>query len=269
MHQTYPTTLIICSTRADFLSSLVKDVSSVEPLANQTSAVSELPHGEQNPGELQEQIEPPSLASHEESLTKHPLLIPTIHQVAISRHLATVFTHTISHIRAYLSVFPSPSPNSVQPPPAQHFDKPGTKTPLLVVYGLVALHRDTSEWSVQGLGTSIAALVEAGRRAGARIMLVEESELDTVSSRNGDGYDRWATELDNEVESEVDELRRPRQERNTNTALWKERLPMLNGSTRRSGFDSADGGWSGRTVEVQSILARWFLPGNADWEIIK
>jgi hypothetical protein len=33
---------------------------------------------------------------------------------------------------------------------------------------------------------------------------------------------------------------------------------MLNGSVRRAGLESEEGGWSGRTVEVGRILARWF-----------
>jgi hypothetical protein len=48
--------------------------------------------------------------------------------------------------------------------------------------------------------------------------------------------------------------------------VWEERVPMLNGSVRRAGLESEDGGWSGRTVEVGRILARWFKFGRGDWE---
>jgi len=265
-HQAYPTTLIICSTRTAFLSSLVEAVSPVEPPANSAPSVPQRPdHDVQDPEERPE----PGIegSGHQEKPPIHPLLKPTLHQVASSRHLATAFTHTISHLRAYLSVFPFQSPNPVPRPPVQQFDKPGTKTPLLVVYGLVALHKDTSEWSAQGLGTTLASLVEAGSRAGVRIMLVEEREVCTMSHDRGDGNGETA-ETVNEGQSELHETERQSQERSKSKEVWMERLPILNGSTRRPGLDSGNG-WSGRTVDVQSVLKRWFLPGSADWAIIK
>jgi hypothetical protein len=36
---------------------------------------------------------------------------------------------------------------------------------------------------------------------------------------------------------------------------------------RRAGLESEDGGWSGRTVEVERILGRWFKFRKGDWEI--
>jgi hypothetical protein len=169
-------------------------------------------------------------------------LIPTLHQVATSRYINLVFVPTLSHLRAYLAVFP---PEAGKGPPEQKFDKPGTKTPLLVVYGVVELHRDTSEWSAQGLGNSLAGLVEAGKRSGRKIVLIEERKEQGVEDR-GD----WSE----------DEIKRERRK------VWEERVPMLNGSVRRAGLESEDGAWSGRTVEVGRILARWFKFRRGDWE---
>ncbi len=132
-------------------------------------------------------------------------------------------------------------------PPEQKFDKPGKKTPLLVVYGLLELHRDTSEWSAQGLGNSIAGLVEAGWRTRRQVVLLEERCMDD-GSKNAGG----------DVELE--------EKRKSGVKVWEERVPMLNGSVRRAGLESEDGGWSGRTVEVGRILARWFKFGEGDWE---
>jgi hypothetical protein len=132
-------------------------------------------------------------------------------------------------------------------PPEKKFDKPGRKTPLLVVYGLLELHRDTSEWSAQGLGNSVAGLVEAGWRAGRKVVLLEERGMGD-DLRDGDGN------------VGAEERRKGRRR------VWEERVPMLNGSVRRAGLESEDGGWSGRTVEVGRILARWFKFGRGDWE---
>lgn len=103
----------------------------------------------------------------------------------------------------------------------------------MLVYGLVSLHRDTSDWSAQGLGNSLAGLVEAGRRGGRRLMLVEERE--------------WGEDEDKKTG-------------------WDERVPMLNGSLRRAGMDSEEGGWSGRTVEVGRVLGRWCIFERGGWE---
>ena len=113
------------------------------------------------------------------------------------------------------------------------------------MYGVVELHRDTSEWSAQGLGNSLAGLVEAGERSGRKIVLVEERKEQGVEDR-GD----WSE----------DEIKRERRK------VWEERVPMLNGSVRRPGLESEDGAWSGRTVEVGRILARWFKFRKGDWE---
>jgi hypothetical protein len=169
-------------------------------------------------------------------------LVPTLHQIAISRHINLVFVPTVSHLRAYLAVFSS-TEAEIQAPLEKKFDKPGTKLPFLVVYGLLELHRDTSEWSAQGLGNSIAGLVEAGWRTGRKVVVLEER-----------GKDECLSDL------EVEEGRKNR------VKVWEEGVPMLNGSVRQAGPESEDGGWSGRTVEVGRILARWFKFGNGDWE---
>ena len=114
--------------------------------------------------------------------------------------------------------------------------------PLLVVYGLLELHRDTIEWSAQGLGNSAAGLVEAGWRTGRKVVILEERGMDDGLSDIGEG-----------------------KRRNNRPNVWEEGVPMLNGSVRRAGLESEDGGWSGRTVEAGRILARWFKFEKGDW----
>jgi len=165
-----------------------------------------------------------------------------------SRYTSLVFVPTLSHLRAYLAAFPPPPKTAALPD--QNFDKPGKKkVPLVVVYGLVEMHRHTSEWSAQGLGNSLAGLVEAGWRSGRKVVVVEEKPVEfegeeTVDDVGGDG----------------EGIKKPA------STVWDERVPMLNGSVRRAGLESEDGGWSGRTVEVGRILRRWFKFGNGNWE---
>jgi hypothetical protein len=230
-HQAYPTTVLICQHRATFLISLLNSI--------KTASLAQEP-----PLPPKDETAEPT----RENPRRHPLLIPTLHQIVTSKHVKLVFIPTVSHFRAYLAAFPPPTSD---PPPEQVFDKPGKKVPLLLVYGLVELHRDTSEWSAQGLENSVSILVEAGWRSDIRVVVVEEKALTDEYHQRKIGEDD-----DEEVEK-----RKWKQL----CKVWEQRVPMLNGSVRRAGLDSEDGAWSGRTVEVGRILARWFKFGRDDW----
>jgi hypothetical protein len=213
-----PVTLIICQPRAKFLSSLQVFVTSTQP---------SLPQDDEVPDAYSEQ-QPP-----------HPLLIPTLRQIATSRSIKLVFIPTVSHLRAYLAVFPSSDDANAG---LSGFTENTKERSLLVVYGLVELHRDTSEWSAQGLGNSIAGLVEAGWRGQREVVVIEERKID----------------LDDDLELGDLGIENEEGRRRDSSKVWEQRVPMLNGSVKRAGMESEDGGWSGRTVEVGRILGRWF-----------
>lgn len=231
-HQTYPTTLIICQPRASFLTSLLNSIDVTSPQRPEPPL----------PDEESEEPLP------EEPPLRHNLLIPTLHQIATSLHINLVFIPTLSHLRAYLAAFPPPA-NS--PPPDQKFDKLSKQVPLLVVYGLIELHRDTSEWSAQGLSNSLSNLVEAGLRSGRGVVVIEDRGLDE---------EYFEAVLEEEEEGNEEERRWKQL-----CGVWEQRVPILNGSVRRAGLDSEDGAWSGRTVEVGRVFARWFRFGRGDW----
>jgi len=112
------------------------------------------------------------------------------------------------------------------------------------------LHRDTSEWSAQGIGNSVAGLVEAGWKGERRIIVIEERKKEgDAGVDGGDG-----------AEESDQPTRKP------GWKVWGQRVPMLNGSVRRTGFESEDSAWSGRTIEVGRIFARWFKFGRGDWD---
>lgn len=259
MHQSYPTTLIICQPRATFLASLLQCVPHVLPKRHrpapppsyqqpESALVDEedLDSGhDQGDGEASRNK---SENENDEPEKRHHLLIPTLHQIATSRDINTVFMPSVSHLRAYLAVFSSKQDKDEQKLRAKEFSKSGTKIPLLVVYGLVGSHKHTSEWSAQGLGLSLSTLVDASDREERGVVLVEELEY---------GWDA-GTELD--VDARLEE--RKQLARKT----WEERVPILNGSTRKFGIESEDGGWSGRTVEVGRVVNRWFRFKRAEWD---
>lgn len=137
------------------------------------------------------------------------------------------------------------------------------------------MHKGTSEWSVQGLGSTAAALVEAGERMGRKVVLVEEAE--SGLSRDGE-EDEGVCVGGEEVEdhggleeiyglnddSELESGIRVGQEQRQQSGIFHKRLPMLNGSSKTDANDVEAGTWSGRTVEVGIVLKRWFRFANEE-----
>lgn len=121
-----------------------------------------------------------------------------------------------------------------------------------MVFGILELHRDTSEWSAQGLSNTLAGLVEAGWRTDRSVVILEESEPEVLAE---------AAEIIEDVEVGRNGDRR------TKWRGWDERVPMLNGNVKRLGLEGEDGGFSGRTIEVGRILARWFTFGRGEWDL--
>ncbi|KAI0132431.1 hypothetical protein BJ170DRAFT_613912 [Xylariales sp. AK1849] len=231
-HHVYPTTLIICSTRSDFLQSLAEDVETQSEPGPQPGGTSEQGSSGQDQAPLPE--------PHN---NKHSLFASPLSQLAISRHIRTVYLATVTHLRAYLAVFSLSDSKILSPPPS--FSAMGRKPPHLIVYGAIELHRDTSEWSAQGLGNTAAALVETGHRLGWRVSVIEPRSGCEI--RGEEGVQRGGGEVG---EFEV---------------LLRERIPVLSGGIRRMGLDSEEGSWSGRTVEVGKAMGRWFTFQRGEW----
>ncbi|RYP73869.1 hypothetical protein DL769_004135 [Monosporascus sp. CRB-8-3] len=221
-HHAHPTTLIVCSPRSDFLASLAEEFGS---------------HGAASNPDLDEREDEPPAGEEQQAKSggdrvRPRLLSSPLYQVAVSRHIRTVYVPTATHLRAYLSVF-SPGDSKVAPPPAR-FAAELTRRPHLVLYGFLDLHRSTSEWSAQGLGSSAAALVELGHRLAWDVAVIEPRRRDS-----GGG---------------------PLEE------TLSEPVPILSSGGRRFGLDSEEGGWSGRRVEVGRVLMRWFRFRRGLWD---
>ncbi|KAJ8130228.1 hypothetical protein O1611_g3400 [Lasiodiplodia mahajangana] len=221
-HHIYPSTLIICSSQAEFLDSLVEDVRK-QLHKNTRNIDQEEPHGCE-----------PSHSQHPEEEEKHALLSSPLYQVATSRHIRVIYVPTVTHLRAYLSVF-SPAESRVPVPP--NYTLTGdNKTPHIILYGFLGLHRDTSEWSAQGLSNTISTLVEVVHRLS------------------------WGGIL---IEPRIDSCDPALEE------LLQETVPILNGGARNLGSGFENGAWTGRTVEVGRILGRWCRFQRAQWDVSK
>ncbi|KAJ9151103.1 hypothetical protein NKR19_g4991 [Coniochaeta hoffmannii] len=251
----YPTTLVICTSQQEFDDALSEDIAREMRLHN--------PSHPQEQGEEEEPQEPDHGDPMEADAETHdsqdmsamyespdqaptwmsPLLQHSIQRVAIAKHIRFVFIPSVSHLRAWLTVFPPADPKTVEPPPSRAAIAFAHKTdtaPLLLLYGFLDLHRDTSEWSAQGLGSSAATLVEAARHAGLRAVIAEPRV----------GWDERVRDSE---------------------ALLGEEIPMLSGAERRAVARDQDdgGGWIGRTVTVRRVLGRWFRCQDGPWVALR
>ncbi|OTA93726.1 hypothetical protein M434DRAFT_287775 [Hypoxylon sp. CO27-5] len=227
-HHIYPTTLIICSSRSDFLTTLADDV-----LYRETACPGEDMIPVEHSTETPTSTTTPDVhnTNYKKIRQQHRLLSSPLYQVATSRHIRVVYIPTVTHLRAYLSVF-SPDDSKIPVPPT-NFNSLGRFPPCILLYGFLDIHRDTSEWSAQGLSNSASTLVELGNRLSWQAVIVEPRKHNSVSSFEG---------------------------------MLKEVVPFLSGGGRRPAPDSEEGGWSGRTVEVGRVMKRWFQFQRGQWD---
>ncbi|KAL7932937.1 hypothetical protein V8C35DRAFT_305866 [Trichoderma chlorosporum] len=217
-HHRHPTTILIGWPKQTFIEGLVEDVT-LQLSLQQNTSTTETTAASENSEEDRKEMDPSSNSSS----NIHPLQRKTLLQTAVSRHIRLLFVPSSTHLRAYLGTF-SVSESKIPPPTLSDLDdsdpRSTTETPLLLVYGFLELHRDGTEWSAQGIGTSAAYLVEAAARNSLRAAVAEP--------RGANGQQLLDEFLD-------------------------EKMPVLSGTTIKD-----DGTWSGRTVPIRAVLSRWF-----------
>lgn len=151
-------TLLICSTKRQFLAQLIPIISPHQPV--QTAASEE--HGE--------------IGGTYESIRPHPILEATLQLISISKRIRFVFCSTIDTLRAYLATVAPPDPLSLHP------------QRTLLILDLILLHHATSEFSVQGLMRSLSSAVELAARNNIRLQLCECKDVhDFQNSNRGPG----------------------------------------------------------------------------------
>lgn len=202
-----PTTLVICSDQSTFLQDLAHSL-------------------EQQQGTAQGDN------------LKH-LLVPTLHNLATTRHVKLAFCASVQALLAYLTAYDRPG--------YVRFEESEGRERLVIIDPL-ALHKPTSSFSVQGLSRMFAAAVETAQRTGATLHLVEceggrqtqhvhvHDEDDTLMLEGDDGGGFAAESQD----------------------PWDQDVSIMNVSARRFGFGVGERAWAGRTVTAKRIAARWF-----------
>ncbi|KAK8868937.1 hypothetical protein PGQ11_007515 [Apiospora arundinis] len=275
-YHVYPTTLIICSSRAEFLESLTNEAAqnphsapNREITADEDTNDHNDPPPEPRSQPEQQQQQPPPAPRPPPPQPNIKLLSSPLYQLSISRHIRIIYTPTVTHLRSYLAVFsPNSPPHTITPPPSSFRSPSARKPPHLILYGLVALHRETSEWSAQGLGTTCAAVAETGRRFGWRVEVADPPSPSPPSSRHASSQDHDDHHEPLYGYDDHDDGSRHRIIRRDEglQMLLKEKLPILSGGIARRPDADEGGRFSGRAVEVGRVLSRWCDFGTGQWD---
>ncbi|KAI5363258.1 hypothetical protein Slin15195_G106400 [Septoria linicola] len=164
---TWPSTLIVCSTRDEFLRSLAQG--------------------------------PETMVRNMDGLDNW-LQTSTLRLLSTSRSLRVAFCPDITHLRAYLATY---SANVLQR--ADEADtalRQKDVQPILAILNPIELHRPTSAFSAQGLNRTFSSAVEAAHATGSKLILAEcpPQSHDRHSPQDDDGpqeaqADPWSEEL--------------------------------------------------------------------------
>lgn len=231
-----PTTLVVCSSRAAFLEQLTHAVAAdVESLTPSDEPTIDAPEDR------------PSKHSHK-------LLTPTLDLLSSSRTVRLAFCADLPHLQAYLATYTTKS-NAVDE--SMHAQE-GAAT--LALLNAIELHRETTAFSAQGLGRTLASAVEAAHRNGQRLVVAEclgSNALDEQPEL--DGPERMEVDilegLNDEAMAPFEAARQAAELERSVQSIWDESVPILN-VTRKS-FGSADRPWSGKSVQIRAVAARW------------
>jgi hypothetical protein len=246
-HHFAPSTLIVCSSQASFLQQLS---ASIEYQSRKRQGA-EIDDGQpSSSGDTQRPVDP---STGQPFTSEHPLLIPTLHQLSCSTTLKLAFCPSLESLRAYLCVYnldetlpfdnPTPSENATYILGGRTVHR----QPLLALLNPINLHRNTSNFSAQGLSRTLASAVEAAHRSHQRLILAECPSPVHIPNAEG-GL------TTNDDDREMEEAEEGEEQGQMEDPL-EQQVAILNVTTRT--FGAGERGWAGRTVKLRRIVERW------------
>jgi hypothetical protein len=219
-----PTHLIICSSQEVFLAQLQASIAHTKDLER---------------AEAEERGQSSDKVSRSVSRA-HDLLIPTIHQLSTSRTIAVTFCATLAQLQAYLGIY---GVKKTTEPVHKRLETLGECVPTLALVNPLAIHKETSSFSAQGLSRTFASAVEAATRSEQKLIIVE------CPSR----VPRAPTDADED--DEIVPVGGGLAHLNDGVEPWDQQVPILNVTTKS--FGAGERGWVGRTVLARRIVERW------------
>jgi hypothetical protein len=197
-----PTILIVCSSRLAFFHQIAQLVQ--HQSCDATDAEAEPP------------VDAEQIVSESDHVPNAQLFERTgLSLLAASRDIKLVYCPTIPLLRGYLASL------------CVDIRSPSTGPAHMIILDLLALHHATSEFTLQGLGRTLATAVSAAHRVQCRLSLVECKD-----SSDQNDPDRGMT-------------------------LWDRQVPLLSASIK-IGLEGSR--WAGRGIAIQLLAGRWFRP---------
>lgn len=231
------TSLIICSTRAEFLGQILAGVRRPlpPPPATTTTTASEATayHDDGIEGEGTEVQGDKNHASRSSDGGggQQVFLSPILNLLGASQSIKLVFCPTIPSLRAYFAsidedgLAAASTSASTDPGPSLSSPSSSRRPCQIIVLNLLAQHHGSSEFTLQGLSQTMATIVSAGARTKQAVRLVECKDANDPSNAH------------------------------LGSTLWDVEVPLLSVSIK-----IGEGGarWGRRTVSVKKIAGRWF-----------
>lgn len=182
----------------------------------------------------------------------YDLLTPTLQLLKRSRTIKMAFCSSLQVLHAWLCS------HSTQSTPISNHDTNIRKTsqiddkvsqvPMLIVVNPIALHRETSAFSAQGLSRAFAAMVEAAAKT-RRKLLIAECPVPGIAGNRRAGM----IATDDQDEGEAENI--SYQAEQARLDPWDEDVSILNVTTKS--FGAGERGWAGRTVKIGQVAGRW------------
>lgn len=270
-HHATPTNLIVCSSRDHFEKHLLYCLEAsrgTEPLA---------PGAFQDGGLGMEEDQDQDQASPAPPTDADDFLVPTLHNLFTTSTVRLTFCANLESLRAHLSSLTVKSPD----PPALSSSAESTSFgrtdayPILALLSPIALHKETTSFSAQGLSRTLAIAVDAAAFRKRKLIIAECPAPHHLLQRPNDAWmedeELVGAGLISDTEGEGDEETKMEDARGgpvvdepgdvtmggpaVDEDPWAEKLSILNVTTKSFGI--GDRGWAGRTVTARSVAERW------------
>ena len=195
-----------------------------------------------------------SMENEPETDDSYDLLTPTLQLIKTSRSVGTVFCPSLQILHAWLcshsTQFASISHQKSNVPVTLQNGETVSNIPMLVVVNPIALHRDTSAFSAQGLSRAFAAMIETAFRTHKKLFIAECS----IPNITRDLQTGTTVTNDRDEEEEMAEYL-PHQAERAHIDPWNEDVSILNVTTKS--FGAGERGWAGRTIKTGQVAGRW------------
>ncbi|KAG8628364.1 hypothetical protein KVT40_004237 [Elsinoe batatas] len=227
-HATSSSTLVVCSSKDDFMHFLYSAIVADNKLSKQHGTADQPIDIDMNDSNFDDD------EADRSRLVEHPLLQPTLYMLFAANKLKVAFCPSTPHTLAYLaSLSLKPSASS-----ASNTDPSGPT--LLAVLNPIMQHDGTRSYSAQGLTKFFAAAVSTAHDIGAKL-IIAECRVPQAPRALYDG------DLFAEPEDATNQPATP--------SPWDEQIPITN--VKPKGAASKEIGWQGRTVSSRDIVGKW------------